>query len=446
MPWLVGVHLVCGAIYKRMEVEYMNKWGLILGILLFGVLGVSSGAMATNGDNMIGIGPIARAMGGVGVAAPQDAITAVFANPATLGAGVFTKGSSFDFAGDLFMPSVSGEVRLSGQTYESDSHGSVFSIPAIGLSSPVGSGMTFGIAAYGASGLGVDYRGTELDNPTAFGTYPLIQGEFTQLQIMKFAPSIGYKIDDALSVGASAQIDYATLDMRYGSSPGYAFGLNLGLLYKPMENLSVGLSYITPQSVKHKRVLVDMNGDNRDLKLEAPQQVNMGIALASKDIMNLLVEADVRWVGWANADGYKDFDWNNQWVYSLGMQIEPVSNFFLRAGYTYAENPVENHDGFDGSINFITMQPNSTKNVQGIIFPTYYYETFRMIGFPAIVEQHVTLGAGYRFNKRFSMNVGYTHALEKSMSETGTDLMGQPVTLESTLSEDSIDFGMTWNF
>ena len=81
----------------------MNKWGLILGILLFGVLGVSSGAMATNGDNMIGIGPIARAMGGVGVAAPQDAITAVFANPATLGAGVFTKGSSFDFAGDLFM-------------------------------------------------------------------------------------------------------------------------------------------------------------------------------------------------------------------------------------------------------------------------------------------------------------------------------------------------------
>jgi long-chain fatty acid transport protein len=189
-----------------------------------------------------------------------------------------------------------------------------------------------------------------------------------------------------------------------------------------------------------------MNGDSRDLKLEAPQQVNMGVALTSKDIMNLLVEADVRWVGWANADGYKDFDWNNQWVYSIGMQVEPISNFFLRAGYTYAENPVENHDGFDGSINFLTMQPNSTKNVQGIIFPTYYYETFRMIGFPAIVEQHVTVGTGYRFNKRFSMNVGYTHALEKSMSETGTDLMGQPVTLESTLSEESIDFGMTWNF
>ena len=37
---------------------------------------------ATNGDNLIGIGPISRAMGGVGVAAPQDAISAIFANPA----------------------------------------------------------------------------------------------------------------------------------------------------------------------------------------------------------------------------------------------------------------------------------------------------------------------------------------------------------------------------
>ena len=98
MPWLVEAYLVYGAIYKRMEEEYMNKRGSILGILLFGILGVSSGAMATNGDNMIGIGPIARSMGGVGVAAPQDAITAVFANPATLGSGAFTKGSSFDFA------------------------------------------------------------------------------------------------------------------------------------------------------------------------------------------------------------------------------------------------------------------------------------------------------------------------------------------------------------
>lgn len=421
----------------------MKKRGSVLGMLLIGVMGLFSSAQATNGDNMIGIGPVSRSMGGVGVAAPQDAITAVFSNPATLGAGAFTTGSSFDFAGDLFMPQVQGKVERVGQTYEADSHGAVFSIPAIGISSPMGSNLTFAIAAYGASGSGVDYRGTDLEQTVAaYGGYPIIKGTFTQLQIMKFAPSLGYKFSDTLSLGASAQIDYATLDLMYGSSPGYGMGVNLGMLFKPMDSLSVGLSYITPQMVKHKRVLYDAQTNKYyDLKLEAPQQVNLGVAFTNKDIMNLLVEADMKWVNWASAKGYKDFDWDNQWLYNLGLQIEPISNIFLRAGYTYAKNPVESHDGFNG-----TGTPDNVQDVQGISFPTYYYETFRIIGFPAVVEQHIALGAGYRFSKKFMMNVGYTHALEKSMSESGLDFTGQPITFESTLSETTVDFGMTWNF
>ncbi len=31
-------------------------------------------AVATNGDNLIWVGPISRAMGGVGIAAPRDAM------------------------------------------------------------------------------------------------------------------------------------------------------------------------------------------------------------------------------------------------------------------------------------------------------------------------------------------------------------------------------------
>ena len=41
-------------------------------------------AFATNGDNVMGVGTISRSMGGVGAAAPQDAITAVFGNPAAM--------------------------------------------------------------------------------------------------------------------------------------------------------------------------------------------------------------------------------------------------------------------------------------------------------------------------------------------------------------------------
>ena len=49
----------------------------IIAVLFLTVL-LSTPALATNGDNLIGVGPVSRAMGGVGIAAPQDAISAVF--------------------------------------------------------------------------------------------------------------------------------------------------------------------------------------------------------------------------------------------------------------------------------------------------------------------------------------------------------------------------------
>src|SRR6267154_3070594 len=217
-------------------------------------------ALATNGDNMMAIGPNARGMGGVGVAAPQDAISAVFANPAAM---CFTPGCAYsevNFAGTLFMPHTTGEVDLQGMPgspFKADGKENVYAIPAIGLSVPIDPETRrwrFGLAAYGATGLGVDYRGTALDQPTAFtapappfpaGTkFPLISGEFTSLMIMKFAPSLAYQITPDLSVGVVAHIDYATLDLRNGNSPAYGIGAQLGLLYRPAKHLSVGVTYI----------------------------------------------------------------------------------------------------------------------------------------------------------------------------------------------------------
>src|SRR5690242_14252712 len=94
-------------------------------------------AFATNGDNLIAIGPIARAMGGVGIAAPQDAISAVFANPAAMCFGPYCPSAEVDFSGTFFMPHISAQVTAGGQTFESDSHSKVFAIPAIGISVPL---------------------------------------------------------------------------------------------------------------------------------------------------------------------------------------------------------------------------------------------------------------------------------------------------------------------
>jgi len=162
-------------------------------------------------------------MGGVGIAAPQDAISAVFSNPAGMCFGPYCPSSQFDFAGTIFMPEPKAEVHASGQTFKADARDQNYAIPAIGFSVPIGGAdarWRFGLSAYGVSGLGVDYRDTALDRPGFFnlpgppggpGPQPLASGTYSNLQLMKFAPTIAYQALPNLSVGTSFQINYSRL-------------------------------------------------------------------------------------------------------------------------------------------------------------------------------------------------------------------------------------------
>lgn len=401
-------------------------------------------AMATNGDNMIAIGPIARAMGGVGIAEPLDAISAVFSNPAAMCFAEYCPASEVNFAGTLFMPSIDTKIINSSGVIQADSDNKVYAIPAIGISVPMGKNFSkwrFGLAAYGVTGLGVDYRGTPVDNSTFYGGAPMISGEYTSLQIMKFAPSIAFQPYPNMSFGLALHIDYGTLDLRRGASIGYGFGIQPGMIYKISDDISLGLTYISAQKVDHERVN-DFNQDGvlDDLELESPQQAGIGLSWNLRDV-NAVVEADLKWINWADAEGYKEFDWNNQWVLGIGAQFKPTEKLVLRIGYNYGKNPVKEHNGFNG-----TFAPANVTNVQGKFINNYYYETFRIIGFPAVVEHHITLGVGYNVSPSFNVNLGYVHAFKETVRESGLDPTGAPVTLESTLKEDSLDFGLTWRF
>lgn len=417
---------------------------IVVASLVLSFAGISS---ATNGDNLMGIGPISRAMGGVGIAAPQDAISAVFSNPAAMCFGPYCPGTEVNFGGTLFMPKIDASVNTNGAVTSAGSDKKVYAIPAFGLSVPITNQWRFGLSAYGVSGLGVDYRNTSIEQgsiQTPNGAFPLVAGAYTQLQIMKFSPSIAYAASNNFSVGVGVHIDYANLDLRNGSSFNYAVGAELGAIYKLTDEITLGATYVTPQEVKYKNVLsLSPSQPSSDLKLEQPQQAGVGLAVEPvKGVF--LIEVDGKWINWANATGYKDFDWKDQWVVAVGAQFKPTKELALRVGYNYGNNPVREHNNFAG-FDFSAMQPTFT-SVQGNVMPTYYYETFRIIGFPAIVKQHATVGIGYEFSSKFALNAGYTHAFKEHMSESGTNIAAQPVTLQSGLSEDSIEFGITWRF
>jgi long-chain fatty acid transport protein len=72
-----------------------------------------------------------------------------------------------------------------------------------------------------------------------------------------------------------------------------------------------------------------------------------------------------------------------------------------------------------------------------------------IIGFPAVVEHHLTLGMGFRFTEDLVLNVAWVHAFENTQSSSG-DMMtpGGPVptSVESSLYEDTVDVGLSWRF
>ena len=132
----------------------MKKFLLCM-MAVLAVFSFPTSSDATNGDNLIAIGPISRSMGGVGIALPQDAISAVFSNPAAMCFGPYCPGSEFNFAGTLFMPEVSAKITIDGLVIKDDADDKIYPIPAIGISVPITNTFPlwrFGIAAYGVSG------------------------------------------------------------------------------------------------------------------------------------------------------------------------------------------------------------------------------------------------------------------------------------------------------
>ncbi len=386
------------------------------------VLFVELPAMATNGDELIGVGPSSRAMGGVGIALSDDVITSVFCNPATL---TTLEGYSYIFAVSVLKPTVRARVNSPAPPYgvgnwSGTSKDAVYPIPAMGFKVPCRTGkLCFALGAYGITGMGVDYRNQDPMNVN------------TNLAVMQFAPAVAYKLDK-LSIGLALNIDYQSADLGAGESHNFGFGARLGALYQ-LGSVSLGATYTTPQPVTHKRLYdFDMDGYYDDLDLGLPQKFGVGLAWKGND--RFQAATDVKWIDWAGAKGYQDFDWENQWVYAAGAQYRPTPATAIRMGYNYGRNVVAEHNGWN---------PGGMTSIQGYQMSTFAYEYFRIVGFPAIVEHHITAEFGWQVTDHFTLNLGYVRGLENTLNEVSA---GGAVELESSLSEDFFEFGFGWTF
>lgn len=359
---------------------------------------IATSLQATNGDNFIGIGAKTRGMAGTSIAISHGAESAL-SNPALISS---VSQSEVSFGGTILMPS----VETNG--IESDADLSI--APAIAIASNMGNGVYAGIGMWGTAGMGVDYRGTGVNDDMV-----------TNLQLMQFGVPLAYKTG-TFSIGLTPILQYGALDVSYrvnnatpsttkGAAQDLAFGYTIGTACT-LENFSAGIVYKSPIKMNYNGQISKMLGDygvgTYGDDLEQPSEYGAGIAYRmGKSVIGF----DYKRINWSDAEGYKIFGWDDQDVYSIGYEHD-AGKWAVRAGYNYAKSP-------------IAAQANSTVNF------------LNLTGFPAIVESHYAVGGTFRFSDRTSLDAAYTYAPE-SEERYGTT--------STKHSQSALSVQLTYNF
>lgn len=350
----------------------------------------STAAFATNGDAMIGVGAKAVGMGGVGIGMSHGAESAL-TNPAMITA---VEGTEISFGGTVFMPDVKTNI---GQG-ETQSAAKLSVIPSVAIAQKATDNFYWGIGMYGVAGMGTDYRGTNKN-------FDMV----TNLQLMQFVVPLAYKIN-GFSVGVAPILQYGSLDIRYdysqargqtgtaGVAQDFGLGYNAGVAYET-SGVTVGASYKSPINMKYDGQISNAskdfginNGAGLTDKLEQPAEIGVG---ASYKMDQHTFAADYKKIKWSSANGYRDFKWDDQNVYMIGYQFSQNS-WALRAGYNYAKSPIKEQPAAN------MMTPG---NYDGAAI-----NTLNLLGFPAIIQTHYTVGGSYSFTKATSFDMAYVYS------------------------------------
>jgi long-chain fatty acid transport protein len=408
-------------------------------------------ALATNGMNMEGYGPVSAGMGGASQAMDHGS-AAMAQNPATL--GLMGQGARFDAALGVLGPKVASS--MAGMP-TAESSGTSYVMPAFGYVRRSGS-LVYGLGLFAQGGMGTEYGA---DSFLAAGSGSGVRSE---LGVGRVLLPVAWQVTPSLSLGATLDYMWAGLDMRMAASGAQLGGMvtgasgnlaqalpslggapwaridfsddndftgkakatgwaaKIGAVFKASDALTLGLSYQSKSSLKDMETGVTgasmsatggFADSGRMTVIDFQWPAMTAVGLSWQATPSVLLAADIKRLGWAAV--MKDFklrydsagmggsvsfalpqNWKDQTVTSLGVAWALNPAMTLRAGINHASNPIPDE----------------------LVNPL----------FPATVERHYTLGMGYRFTPASEFNVSLTLAPEKAV----TNGMGVRVTHKQT--------------
>jgi long-chain fatty acid transport protein len=420
------------------------------------VCAMPSIVFATNGMFMIGYGAKATAMGGAGVAYPQDAM-AVASNPASI---TDVGEMRLDATVEIFHPprSVAAVNTINTDTRSKNDW---FAIPAIGavMSNP-STPMALGMAVIGA-GLGTWYSQPPHTFFNITGSAEDKIGVF--LMQMQMLPTMAYRLDEHNSIGASLVIamqafrawglqDFSSGNFNFtndtshltdrGNDWSFGGGYRLGWFGSYFGNrLNLGLNFapkVHMQRFDRYSGLFANHGE-----FDIPKNYTAGFAF--KFTPKTAIAFDYGQIYWAGVPSIghpgptvsgsslganplcppgstspdcnlggalgMGFGWRNQKVFKFGVDHKYNQRLTLRAGYNYARAPIE---------------PDQVM--------------FNMLA-PATSERHYTLGATFAQKNDSDISMTLMHS-PRNVIKGPTMFAGGSASLAMSQTSFSIAYGL----
>jgi len=362
---------------------------------------------ATNGYLVNGYGLKAQSLAGVGIAFPQDALAGAN-NPA----GTAWVGDRIDFGVSWFMPRRGAAITGNAVPGASDSYDGNnkkhFLIPEFGYAKQLSNATSVGLAVYGYGGLNIDYA----RNPfAAFGSQGSAGVNLLQLSI---SPSAAWKPNEQHAFGAAANFIYQRFKARglsafdnpfFSAYPGSVndrgvdtatgVGLRLGWIGQMTPELMLGATWVSKVSTtefdKYKGLLAGAGN------FDVPQ--TYGIGLAYKITPALTFATDIQEIKYGSVRGIAhplsnftvlgnqlgspnggSFGWKDITAAKFGISYAYSKDLTLRGGYSHNGNPIPADQNFFN------------------------------IAAPAVVQDHLTLGATWKTGSGAELSATYIRA------------------------------------
>ncbi|MGJ8723684.1 MAG: OmpP1/FadL family transporter [Roseibacillus sp.] len=278
-------------------------------------------------------------------------------------------------------------------------------------------------------------------------TAALVATDYSEITTVNFNPSIAYRINDQLTLGAGFNVMYAEGEIT-SLAPGgmgarlfglegddIAFGYNIGFLYELSERTRIGLHYRSSMKLELEgdvtlspafNTLVpggvfDVDGVyDGTLDVELPATVELSLYHEVND--KWAFHGDILWTQWSsfetlepktgvvNANPFAPVpvdpilatpeNWNDAFRYSIGATYQHNDSWTFRTGIAYDESPVD--------------------------------DEFRTLRIPDGDRIWLSLGASYAVTENMKIDAGYSFVMvdEVSLGENdggfiGTDSIGE---------------------